>query len=164
MEKKYLREMPEESGEKDRLTQLYKRRRLHALVDEYLSAEKTTQDSHAVLFYIDLNHFKEINDRFGYLLGDEVLKVTADKLRSSSMPEAFLGRVGGDEFIVFFRRLESDADSVKQLEDQIRSAVYHGGQSVNPDIRLTCRIGSAFYSGEGTDFLALAEQAGKEMY
>lgn len=102
----------------DELTGLPNRRdvlnRLQALLSDRRSR------SCAVLI-IDLDHFKAINDEFGHLVGDEILKAVAGALRSVVPPHAFLGRLGGEEFIAVFP--ETAEDTAMHAGERIRAAI-----------------------------------------
>jgi diguanylate cyclase (GGDEF)-like protein len=62
--------------------------------------EQVLEGSPGIVMLVDLDHFKVINDRFGHLAGDEVLRTVAARIRSALPPEATTGRIGGDEFVV----------------------------------------------------------------
>ena len=63
------------------------------------------QTWHAVL-YIDIDHFKSINDRYGHDAGDAVLKYLAEQLRACTRPDDFVARIGGEEFAVHVVRIQ----------------------------------------------------------
>jgi len=70
---------------------------------------------------LDLDHFKEINDRFGHAHGDEVLAAVGAAIRSSLRPEDFAGRFGGEEFLILFPN--TDADEAVRCAERIRLAI-----------------------------------------
>ena len=79
----------------DDLTGIANRRALSAAL-----ATAATDRRDAALLVVDLDRFKEINDQHGHAVGDEVLRVMAERLRTTLPADAFLGRIGGDEFAV----------------------------------------------------------------
>lgn len=83
----------------DALTGLSNRHALARELDARLGRARTTRKPLSVLL-IDLDHFKQVNDRFGHLAGDEVLKAVAQRLRTGLRAEAAIGRWGGEEFMV----------------------------------------------------------------
>jgi diguanylate cyclase (GGDEF)-like protein/PAS domain S-box-containing protein len=91
-------------AEHDALTGLVNRARFEALLVETLSPERgpTTagDDRHVVVFYLDLDGFKPVNDTHGHAAGDAVLVAVADRLRDSTRGTDIIGRLGGDEFAV----------------------------------------------------------------
>jgi diguanylate cyclase (GGDEF)-like protein/PAS domain S-box-containing protein len=76
----------------DFLTGLYNRR----YISEYIEQE---EEAPLVVYYMDLDNFKHVNDAFGHQAGDDALKLTADVLKKT-MPEGIIARIGGDEFMV----------------------------------------------------------------
>ena len=85
----------------DSLTGFYNRRRFRALLDEEMGDAKTTAPLSLLL--MDLDHFKQINDRHGHLVGDQVLSVVAQLIREHAPADAPLGRLGGEEFALALR-------------------------------------------------------------
>ena len=79
----------------DDLTGIANRRALSAAL-----ADAATDRRDAALLVVDLDRFKEINDQHGHGVGDEVLRMMAERLRTTLPPDALLGRIGGDEFAV----------------------------------------------------------------
>lgn len=87
---------------RDGLTSVYNCNTVKRLISEYLKIPQLTIKRHAFII-VDLDNFKEINDTFGHLYGDNVLKETAKILTDSFNHDDFVGRIGGDEFIVFMK-------------------------------------------------------------
>ncbi len=93
-------------AETDSLTGLLNKGAFNARVKEYMGLKP---QENMGLFMIDLNFFKDVNDRFGHQSGDRILVETADYLRTLFADEtAVIGRVGGDEFMVLVEDIESD--------------------------------------------------------
>ena len=92
----------------DPLTRIYNKTASEEIVDAFL--EKSTQGTH-VLYVIDIDDFKKINDTFGHTVGDMVISDIATLIREQFTDEVIVGRVGGDEFIVFMKDT-----SVKEAE------------------------------------------------
>ena len=86
---------------KDSLTKLYNRATIVEKIEDILK-NKETISSKYIFGILDLDNFKQINDRFGHNYGDEVLIETAKILKNNSILRGFWGRLGGDEFIFFF--------------------------------------------------------------
>ena len=83
-------------AEHDWLTGLYNRRAAEAHVDEAL-----LKNGDGMLLVLDIDHFKQVNDRYGHLIGDALLCEAARTLRDIFFPRDIIGRVGGDEFIIY---------------------------------------------------------------
>lgn len=92
-------------SETDQLTGLYNRSRLESIIAEDSNdgsdnRRESDQNRRAIVVYMDLNSFKEVNDRYGHREGDEILKRVAMRLRSMFRSRDTIFRVGGDEFMV----------------------------------------------------------------
>ena len=144
----------------DPLTGLANRR---TLVSALTAAAPAFSDGrkHA-LFLIDLDHFKRINDRYGHSLGDRVLQVVAERLRTVTRPRDLLARLGGDEFGV----LSYDVDRDFALEIGLRFVealdreIVVGGHS----FRIGISIGAAVIPDDGTAAEEIIENADLAMY
>lgn len=106
----------------DELTGLSNRRGFEALAQYAMNMCKRTRQP-AVLFYFDLDWFKQINDRFGHAEGDHALRSFADLLAHSFRESDVIGRLGGDEFSVFLTNVRAaDAQvALSHLEQAVRS-------------------------------------------
>jgi two-component system, cell cycle response regulator len=108
-----------------------------------LSARPASQGSGLAILMVDVDHFKRINDRFGHLVGDIVLREISSIIRESTRAEDLVARYGGEEFIVALP--VSSPDLATERADRIRSSVaarrIRAGGS---EIRVTVSIGLAF--------------------
>jgi diguanylate cyclase len=101
----------------DELTGLGNRRHLFGVLDEVFAqpGDRSTESTQLAFLYVDLDHFKEINDSFGHAAGDEVLKQLGPRLARAVPDESPVMRLGGDEFaIVLFDANARDALSVAE--------------------------------------------------
>ena len=117
----------------------------------------------AVIF-LDLDRFKDINDRFGHAAGDAYLVEVAARLRSAIREHDVVGRIGGDEFLVVCRDVDTEAAALElgqrlhaRLED---TPVALGAEVVNP----RASIGVAWSNSEGMNADALVALADVAMY
>ncbi|CAH0990562.1 hypothetical protein SIN8267_00655 [Sinobacterium norvegicum] len=97
----------------DQLTELYNRSKFNTELSKVLNSQHRRQDDNhnpAVLFYIDLNGFKAVNDTYGHNAGDELLRVIAQRLRQCLRSDDIIGRLGGDEFAILSSGLSGDDD------------------------------------------------------
>jgi len=151
----------EELAFSDALTSLPNRLRLAAHVDQAIERAAQTQEVFAILF-IDLDHFKIINDSLGHQFGDRVLKLVAQRLLSCLRLADMLSRLGGDEFVLYLHGCdEARAASVAQriLREMLRPFLLDGlGFSVQ------CSIGVAQYPNHGHTLDELIMQADTAMY
>ncbi|MEG1996052.1 MAG: GGDEF domain-containing protein [Oscillospiraceae bacterium] len=155
------RQQLEHSADTDELTGLLNRKSITEKIDECISTYGK-KDRHAMLF-IDLDSFKSINDHFGHLFADNVLKETARKFHSTFRNNDLVGRIGGDEFLVFMKNVNS-IQSIKKKLDTLMKAPLFSYSDGKLSITMTCSIGVSIYDGDGKDFKLLYSQADKAMY
>lgn len=98
--RKKLEENLQVHADLDTLTKLYNRRMFFEQSKKLLELCKR-ECKEAVLYFIDLDNFKDINDNFGHDAGDEVLKVIANRLKENFRTSDVISRFGGDEFLIF---------------------------------------------------------------
>jgi diguanylate cyclase (GGDEF)-like protein len=91
---------------RDPLTGLANRSRLQDRIDHALERIQGRSPNHAAILFIDVDHFKHLNDRFGHAKGDRALQVIADRIRTIIRPGDTAGRLGGDEFAVLLEDVE----------------------------------------------------------
>ena len=119
------------------------------------------------LFYVDIDHFKEINDTFGHLAGDATLETVAERL-SAAMPEgSIIGRLAGDEFAVIVRDLgpdshsKSDTDKLaRSLLDRLADPFFVQGH----EVFMTASIGIAYYPSDAPNVIDLIRNADAALY
>jgi len=105
----------------DTLTGLSNRLKFEADLAELISGAADEQNQFSVLF-IDLNGFKMINDTAGHLAGDEILKVSSQRLRNELRVDSKIARVGGDEFLILLPNTNADTATlvIKRIVDSFR--------------------------------------------
>lgn len=127
-----------------------------------LQVARRHNDALAVLF-LDLDHFKTVNDSLGHNAGDALLKTVANRLLRCAREEDMLARLGGDEFVVLLPRLakREDAELVAQkMLDSMTEPVEIGGHVLQPSIS----IGVAHFPDDGQDVETLLKHADTAMY
>ena len=111
----------------------------------------------------DLDHFKQINDRYGHMFGDTVLAQVATEIRRIFHGKDIIGRLGGDEFLIFMQ----DIPSTKLVETrcaQLNAAIRRLFREQASDYRLSCSIGVAIYPEHGTSYQDLFQCADQALY
>ena len=142
----------EEKAVRDELTGLYNRRQLIAELDTAIT-QANTQGTTFCLAVIDVDHFKDINDRHGHLVGDMILREFARIARDSVRDSDVLGRYGGDEFMQILRDTELKG-AVMHAERLRVHAHFLEVHSVMPEKSISLSIGIAQYrAGETADSL-----------
>jgi diguanylate cyclase (GGDEF)-like protein len=110
----------------------------------------------------DMNGFKKINDRFGHLEGNRVLRLFAQALKDSCREYDYVARMGGDEFVVIAPGLGPEA-AAKKVE-QIRPLARQAGFDVCGEEILSLSVGVAISPDDGNDAEQLLTQADRRMY
>ncbi len=151
----------ESSATTDYLTGLPNARSLFLHLDSELSRCRRMNTPLAVLV-CDLNGFKQVNDRFGHLEGNKVLKEVARSLKDSCREYDYTARMGGDEFVIILPGLKPE--DIEPKIARMRGLVAQAGRAVcNSDV-LSLAIGRAQYPEDGTDAEQLLAEADKRMY
>lgn len=118
-QRRQLEEQLRHAAQHDALTGLANRAQFDERLRQAMS-RSARRGSRVGLLMLDLDDFKTVNDRFGHLAGDAVLRDVADRLRSCTRPEDTVARIGGDEFVVL---LEDQEDDVSRVADRIAASL-----------------------------------------
>jgi len=145
----------------DTLTGLPNRTLLHDRAEHAISMAKRYHTRFAVMF-LDLDHFKNINDSLGHRVGDELLVQVAQRMKASIRGEDTLARPGGDEFILIV--LDTHIDGAMHVAEKLLSNVAQSYQIDQFELMVTLSIGIAIYPDDGTHFQALCRCADTAMY
>lgn len=140
----------------DALTGLYNRRYIATFLKMEIEAGGT-----GVVALLDLDRFKEINDKYGHNQGDEVLRTCARMLREE-LPEAVAGRLGGDEFALVFPG--QDVNVVAVLVETVLRHIQATIDLPDQDQMVQCSAGIAGYPRDGTDPSTLLRAADAALY
>ena len=149
----------EEKAKRDPLTKLLNKIEVQTQVSEAL---KNPGEKPSVLFLIDIDNFKGINDTFGHTFGDTVISDIANILSRQFRAQDIVGRVGGDEFLVFMKNV-----SVEKAEMKARNLCraltkeYSGGDVVR---KITTSIGLSVSGIDGNTYNELFDNADRAMY
>ncbi|MDR3741719.1 MAG: diguanylate cyclase [Terracidiphilus sp.] len=147
---------------KDGLTGLWNRTAFQELFEVELE-RASRMGTHVGLLLLDIDHFKAINDTYGHMTGDVVLRQMAKELRNSVRAYDFEGRFGGEEFLIAVPGCE--AQQLREHAERIRAAVEAMRVSVgDAEIRLTASVGATVSSRENATFDAILAVADGAMY
>ena len=133
-------------------------------LNEYIKLleNQPTQFSETCLMVIDIDHFKQVNDVYGHLMGDQVIQFVAEKLKENIRTSDLLVRYGGDEFIVLIENF--GMERALKIAEKIRSEIYEA-KSVDhvrcPDLKVSISIGVAIGA---TSWMALLEKADRALF
>ncbi len=162
VEQKRAEETIKKMAYHDPLTGLPNRSLLKDRLDMAMSSARRGHESLA-LFMLDLDGFKEINDTRGHGVGDELLRLAAERLRSLVRESDTVARIGGDEFCLLLPGLASAEDAVKAAEKIVggfeRVFVLDG-----VECQVTTSVGIALYPGDGDSGDRLMRNADRAMY
>lgn len=147
---------------RDPLTGLYNRR--HILDMLGIEVDQCARFGHSLsLMLIDLDHFKAVNDRFGHAAGDQVLNAMAQHMSSGLRKVDQLGRIGGEEFLVFSP--QTDLEGLRTLAERLRKQVaLEPIPGLPPKERVTMSIGLATWEGPEDTLERMLARADKALY
>jgi len=132
-------------------------------MDHARDALSDADDTMTAVILLDLDGFKGVNDTYGHAAGDELLRVTAERLNANVRANDTVSRLGGDEFVVLLPRLTDDqiADTVANriLRDLLQPLVF--GETV---LTIRASAGIAFARGTGHDVDAILREADAALY
>jgi diguanylate cyclase (GGDEF)-like protein/PAS domain S-box-containing protein len=144
----------------DVLTGLPNRTRLREMISEAIQA--CPAGKHIALAFLDVDHFKDVNDTLGHSAGDELLVQLAHRLRAQIQPGDMLGRLGGDEFVIVLPNREAAEASL--VASRITEALVTPVQIGNRQVPMSASIGISLYPDNATDIDTLIQQADAAMY
>ncbi len=145
----------------DILTEFANKAAVEELVSEVLKIS-CSRNIHA-LFSLDLDNFKSINDSFGHLYGDQVLKEVADEIRKIFRSTDIIGRFGGDEFVIFLRDVQS-IDAVKEKVYDLLKALEKTYKIGDVSHQISASIGVSLYPKDGYTYQELYAKADEALY
>jgi len=133
-------------------------------LNEYIKLleNQPTQFSETCLMVIDIDHFKQVNDVYGHLMGDQVIQFVVEKLKENIRTSDLLVRYGGDEFIVLIENV--GMERALKIAEKIRSEIYEAKPLDNvrcPDLKVSISIGVAIGA---TSWMALLEKADRALF
>ena len=150
-----------EQAETDLLTDLYNKVATETKIKEYLANEGKNKKS--IMFVLDIDNFKKINDTMGHAFGDEVLSTLGHQLKSEFRINDIIGRTGGDEFIIFLKDLKDDA-ALKRESERVATFFKNFKVGEYTKYSATASIGAVEIPNDGTEFESLYKSADKALY
>ncbi len=147
----------------DPLTRLFNRSAVESRMEQELEQAKRHDQQLSVLF-IDLDRFKQVNDSFGHLIGDELLCSVADRLRARLREGDTLGRLGGDEFVLLATPLQEKQDAAVIARDILLALSEPFNLSTGHEVFIGGSIGISLYPDNGSTVAELTKNADAAMY
>lgn len=134
---------------RDGLTSLYNHQYMNEIMEIKLKETGITK-SNLCLMMMDVDHFKEVNDKYGHLVGDKVLKEIADLILKNTRENDYIGRYGGEEFITMLP--DTDMDNALKIAEDIRRDIQNHNYDMD-NLKVTISIGVAHYTGQSLNSL-----------
>lgn len=150
----------EDKADTDLLTGLNNKLATERKIKDYMAQNP---DKQSMMFILDIDNFKKINDTMGHAFGDEVLRSLGIQIGAIFRASDIIGRVGGDEFMVFLKDIPNDEailKEAKKVEAFFKS--FQAGEYVK--YKATASIGVAIFPQEGNDFETLYKAADQGLY
>ena len=148
----------------DSLTGLANRRRFYDIIGEIDDSkeDRGNLNRNPAVIYIDLNRFKEVNDRYGHEIGDRVLQTSAERITAITSDKRVIARIGGDEFIVYCE--DEDQASLTELTKKLRQTFDSLMIIDATPMQVGVSVGYALYPTDGTTSRELMHSADNNMY
>lgn len=142
-----------QQAQHDDLTSLLNRNRARKDIERHLAGLK---DGNAALILLDLDTFKSVNDQYGHLHGDQMLKLVAERIKSSVRSSDVVARIGGDEFLVFMK--------YEEHIDKLVERIYRSVAGSFEDFEVSASIGVALAPVQGKTYEELFLHADQALY
>lgn len=147
-----------EYARKDSLTQLWNRRYTEELITSMIK-----ENGRGVFMIVDVDKFKDINDTYGHITGDEILKLVSGNMQSLLKEGEVLGRMGGDEFVLYLLNTGDYEADVNHVTEVISSTkFFYTEEGIDKDIH--CSAGAVFFEDGNLTYEVLYNEADKTMY
>ena len=143
----------------DEMTNLFNKTAVEQMISQSLSA--APQEKHA-LMVVDIDNFKAANDVFGHKVGDHIIVVISALLAAQFSETDYVGRIGGDEFVVFMRQIASEDDARNSVK-QLLSAIEQKEKLTIPE-SISISIGLAFSDETDTSYTTLFNKGDKALF
>ncbi|HET9740983.1 MAG TPA: diguanylate cyclase, partial [Solirubrobacteraceae bacterium] len=152
-----------QEADTDELTGVANRRTMHRMLGAALARARAHGLVVAVLV-LDLDGFKELNDRLGHAAGDEALREMAARLRHAVRERDLVARAGGDEFVVVLPDLPPADGVADEATARVQAAFAEPLEMAGGRVRLAASVGTACFPQDGLDAHDLLEAADRAMY
>ena len=151
-----------DKAERDPLTKLYNKTATKTLIQSFLRTD--SRDTYDAFIIVDVDNFKQVNDTLGHLFGDSVLTDIAQEMSDLFRANDVIGRIGGDEFIVFLRGMNHKSHIESKAADicKIFSLIYNDDD--DSGVKISGSLGIALFPKDGDTFDELYKKADTALY
>ncbi len=149
-------------AEHDPLTQLPNRRQLFTHLTAAIARAEASSSS-VIVFFVDLDNFKNINDSVGHAFGDRVLNTIAERLRNRAGSAGFAARLGGDEFTIVFEGVVN-SEAITRIGWDLIQAFQQPVVVDGRDLMVSISVGAGLYPDHGRDAEALLRAADAALF
>lgn len=157
---KKQRQLLQEQAQRDPLTNLYNKSAVRDLVLQKMASNEGAHNQ--ALAIIDVDNFKRVNDTYGHLCGDSLLSDVARVLKKNFRSTDLVGRIGGDEFLIYLPAVAGKKQTEKKFEKLL--AALHELRPEKDAPPISCSIGIALLPQSVTDYYALYKSADIALY
>ena len=141
----------------DELTGILNRRAFQAELEEEIARKQR-----GIFIFIDVDNFKSYNDTYGHSNGDLCLKHFAKTIKECFPKDSIIGRYGGDEFIVYLKKMtEKEAHTYME---SFQKKIAHLTLPTGEEVQLSASAGGAAFPEQGEDFISLCRSADAALY
>ena len=149
-----------QKAERDPLTQIYNKATTKTLIKDYLRTD--SREIFDALIIVDVDNFKQVNDNLGHLFGDSVLVDLSQEMQDLFRSSDVVGRIGGDEFLVFIRGIKHRTHIAEKAADicKIFDLLYSGEN----EEKITGSLGISIFPQDGTTYDELFKKADIALY
>lgn len=150
-----------ERAQRDPLTGLYNKGATRTIIESYL--ENEGKDDVSAFMVVDVDNFKSVNDNLGHMFGDTVLSSISSDIQRLFRSTDVIGRIGGDEFVVFLKKMPLESFVVKGA-NAICEALQNTFAGESGEYRISGSIGIAMYPQDGATYNELFKNADNALY
>lgn len=149
-------------AEIDALTSAYNKAATVKYIKQYIDAMEP--DEYCAMFIVDVDNFKMINDTKGHAFGDLVLKELGNGIRSEFRVTDIIGRIGGDEFVVFLKNVDNNEQFMRMQGDKLVEFFHNLRPGEYVKTKVSGSIGGAILPTDAADYESLYKAADKALY
>ena len=147
----------------DNLTELPNRHHFQTLFNQALTRAQTKSGKFTVLF-IDIDHFKSINDSYGHYTGDALLYQVSGRLKKNLRSNDTIARVGGDEFVILLEHMQDGDDFIDEFVNRLHRAFSTSFHLNKHTLTVTLSMGISVYPDDGESKNILLKKADIALY